>query len=240
MHKSKRIIAIVPAYNEEVHIARVVERTDFRLVDHLLVVDDASTDGTADVARSKGANVLTLPQRSGVGAAIRAGIQLARDQGFDLAVVMAGNNKDNPSEIPRLLDPICDEGFDFVIGSRYLSGGLCGGAMPLYRRVATRLHPFLLGLFARKKLTESTNGFRAFRLDLFDDPRIKLDQPWLDAYGLEVYMLWKVLKLGYKHKEVACTKTYPPRSQSHTKMTPIIGWWSILRPVFLLGLGIRQ
>ena len=240
MHKSKRIIAIVPAYNEEVHIARVVERTDFRLVDHLLVVDDASTDGTADVARSKGANVLTLPQRSGVGAAIRAGIQLARDQGFDLAVVMAGNNKDNPSEIPRLLDPICDEGFDFVIGSRYLSGGGCGGDMPFYRRVATRLHPFLLGLFARKKLTESTNGFRAFRLDLFDDPRIKLDQPWLDAYGLEVYMLWKVLKLGYKHKEVACTKTYPLQSQSHTKMTPIIGWWSILRPVFLLGLGIRQ
>ena len=240
MYKSKRIIAIVPTYNEDGRIARVVERTDFRLVDHLLVVDDASTDRTAEIARSKGADVLTLQRRSGVGAAIRAGIQFARDQGFDLVVVMAGNNKDNPAEIPRLLDPICDEGFDFVIGSRYLSGGRCGGAMPFYRRVATRLHPFLLGLFARKKITESTNGFRAFRLDLLDDPRIRLDQPWLDAYGLEVYMLWKVLKLGYKHKEVPCTKTYPPRCQSHTKMTPIIGWWSILRPVFLLGLGIRQ
>ena len=240
MYKSKRIIAIVPTYNEDGRIARVVERTDFRLVDHLLVVDDASTDRTAEIARSKGADVLTLQRRSGVGAAIRAGIQFARDQGFDLVVVMAGNNKDNPAEIPRLLDPICDEGFDFVIGSRYLSGGRCGGAMPFYRRVATRLHPFLLGLFARKKITESTNGFRAFRLDLLDDPRFRLDQPWLDAYGLEVYMLWKVLKLGYKHKEVPCTKTYPPRCQSHTKMTPIIGWWSILRPVFLLGLGIRQ
>ena len=240
MYKSKRIIAVVPAYNEGIRIGRVVERTDFRLIDHLLVVDDASTDRTAVIARSKGADVLTLQQRSGVGAAIRAGIQFARDQGFDLAVVMAGNNKDNPAEIPRLLDPICDEGFDFVIGSRYLSGGRCGGAMPIYRRLATRLHPFLLGLFAGTKLTESTNGFRAFRLDLLNDPRIKLNQPWLDAYGLEVYMLWKVLKLGYKHKEVACTKTYPPRSQSHTKMKPIIGWWSILRPVFLLGLGIRQ
>ncbi|MCH8243395.1 MAG: glycosyltransferase, partial [Planctomycetes bacterium] len=68
MYKSKRIIAIVPTYNEEGRIARVVERTDFRLVDHLLVVDDASTDRTAEIARGKGADVLTLPRRSGVGA----------------------------------------------------------------------------------------------------------------------------------------------------------------------------
>ena len=82
MYKSKRIIAVVPAYNEGIRIARVVERTDFRLVDHLLVVDDASTDRTADIARRRGADVLTLQQRSGVGAAIR-GAQL----GLKVAVV---------------------------------------------------------------------------------------------------------------------------------------------------------
>ena len=70
---------IVPAYNEGIRIGRVVERTDFRLIDHLLVVDDASTDRTADIARRRGADVLTLQQRSGVGAAIRAGIQFGRD-----------------------------------------------------------------------------------------------------------------------------------------------------------------
>lgn len=240
MYKSKRIITIVPAHNEEVRIARVAERTDFRVTDHLLVVDDASTDRTAEVARTLGADVLTLTERGGVGAAIRAGVCYARENRFDIAVIMAGNNKDDPSEVPRLLDPICDEEFDFVMGSRYLDGGCCGGDMPFYRRVATRLHPFLLGTLARRKITESTNGFRAFKLELFNDARINLDQTWLNAYGLEVYLLWKVLTLGYRYKEVPCTKTYPPKSQGHTKMKPIVGWWSILRPVFLLGFGIRN
>jgi len=240
MYKSKRIITIVPSHNEEVRIRRVAERTDFHVTDLLLVVDDASTDRTAQVARAAGADVLTLTERSGVGAAIRAGISYARENEFDIAVIMAGNNKDDPSEVPRLLDPICDEDFDFVMGSRYMEGGRSGGDMPFYRRVATRLHPYLMGLLARRTITESTNGFRAFKLDLIDDARINLDQTWLNAYGLEVYLLWKVLTLGYRYREVPCTKTYPPKSQSYTKMKPIVGWWSILRPVFLLGFGIRN
>ncbi len=97
-----------------------------------------------------------------------------------------------------------------------------------------------MSLFARTPITESTNGFRAFRVNLMQDRRIHLDQRWLNAYGLEVYLLWKVLTLGYRHKEVPCTKTYPPKSQSYTKMKPIVGWWSILRPVFLLGFGFRH
>ena len=112
--------------------------------------------------------------------------------------------------------------------------------MPRYRRMATRLHPWFMSLFCGKKLTESTNGFRAFRLALLDDARIRIDQRWLDAYGLEVYLLWKAIRLGYQHCEVPCTKTYPARATGFTKMRPIIGWWSILRPVFLLGLGIRR
>ena len=112
--------------------------------------------------------------------------------------------------------------------------------MPVYRSLATRLHPWLLSLFVGKKLTESTNGFRAFKLSILGDPRIRLHQRWLDTYGLEVYLLWKVLKLGYRHKEVPCTKIYPPRSCGYTKMRPVLGWWSILRPIFLLGFGLRN
>ena len=62
----------------------------------------------------------------------------------------------------------------------------------------------------------------------------------MDSYGLEVYLLWKVLKLGYKYAEVPCTKIYPSKRMGYTKMTPIIGWWSILRPVCLLGCGLRH
>lgn len=240
MHKGRRIIIVIPAHNEQAKIGAVVRRCALDLIDTTLVVDDCSTDETARVARLEGATVLTLPRRSGVGAALRTGFVHGFETGHDITVVVAGNNKDNPNEIPRLLDPICDDHFDLVMGSRHMAGGALGGDMPFYRKLATRLHPWLMGLFVGKKLTESTNGFRAFKTSLIHDPRIHLDQRWLDAYGMEVYLLWKVLKLGYKHKEVPCTKIYPPKALGYTKMRPLVGWWSILRPIFLLGTGLRQ
>ena len=239
MYKDRKIIALVPAHNEEVKIGQVVARCDLGLIDTLLVIDDGSTDATADVARSKGATVLSITERAGVGAALRSGLEYARQEGFDIAVIMAGNNKDDPSEIPRLLAPICDQDYDLVMGSRHLSGGAYGGDMPFYRKLATRVHPWIMSRFAGKRLTETTNGFRAFKLSLLDDERINLNQRWLDAYGLEVYLLFKTVKLGYRHTETPCTKIYPPKKQGYTKMKPITGWWSIMRPIFLLGLGLR-
>jgi len=112
--------------------------------------------------------------------------------------------------------------------------------MPGYRKLATRLHPWLMSRFLGKRITESTNGFRAFKLSLLDDPRIDLDQRWLDHYGMEVYLLFKAIKLGYRHVEVPVTKIYPPRAVGNTKMKPVTGWWSILRPVCLLGCGLRH
>jgi len=240
MYKGKKVLAMAPAYNEEQKIGNVVARTPRDVVDCVLVIDDGSTDQTADVARAAGATVLPIGHVAGVGLALRTGLQYARDNGYDIAVIMAGNNKDNPQEIPRLLDPICDEQADLVMGSRYLAGGGYGGDMPLYRKFSTRLHPWLMSLFCGKKITESTNGFRAIRLEALNDPRIDLDQRWLDGYGLEVYMLYKMIKCGKKHVEVPCTKIYPPKKIGNTKMKPVIGWWDILRPVFLLGFGLKR
>ncbi|MBU0718124.1 MAG: glycosyltransferase family 2 protein [Planctomycetes bacterium] len=241
MYKGKNVILVIPAFNEQARIGRVVEGAKNAMPDVVVaVVNDSSTDATGANAQAAGAHVLFHDHRRGVGAALRTGLEYGREESFDIAVIMAGNGKDEPLEIPRLLDPIANDESDFVIGSRYLVGGQLAGATPLYRRWATRLHPFLVSSLLRKRLTESTNGFRAFRLGILDDERINLHQRWLDAYGLEVYLLWKVLQLGYRYKEVPCTKTYPPRSAGYTKMMPIIGWWSILRPIFSLRLGLRS
>jgi dolichol-phosphate mannosyltransferase len=112
--------------------------------------------------------------------------------------------------------------------------------MPLYRRIATRIHPLLFSLCTRKRLTESTNGFRAFKTAILHDPRINWRQDWLDKYELEPYLLYKAITLGYKHTEVPVTKIYPPKSLGYTKMKAIKGWWSILRPVVYLALGIKK
>lgn len=235
-----RVMAASIAHNEAAKIGRVLDRFTPGLVDRIVVVDDASTDGTGAVAESKGAVVLRHERRSGAGAAIRTAIRHAAAEGFDVLVILAGNDKDRPPEIERLLAAIADEGYDFVQGSRYLPGGDYG-RMPFYRRLATGyVHPLLFSLLVRRRFTDTTNGFRAMRLSALADPRIDLDQPWLDKYELEPYLFYKMVRLGHRVAEVPVTKIYPPHELGYTKMKPITGWWSILRPLVLLGLRIKR
>lgn len=241
-----RILVCPVAHNENVKLQRVMERllaSAVRSRADFLVVDDASDDGTTDVIAAfadHGIRTIRHEQRRGVGAAIRTAIHHARREGYDIIVIMAGNDKDEPEEIPRLLAPIEEDGFDLVQGSRYLNGQRTGGDMPFYRKLATRMHPWLLSLITGQRVTDSTNGFRAIRLAVFDDERIDLQQSWLDCYELEPYILFKVLTLGYRYAEAPVTKIYPPRKLGYTKMKPVTGWWSILRPLVLLGLRLKK
>lgn len=228
------------AHNEASKIGRVLDRFTPGLVDQVVVVDDASTDETAAVAEARGAVVLRHARRSGAGAAIRTAIRHALAGGFDILVILAGNDKDRPPEIERLVDAIADGGHDFVQGSRYMKGGSYGN-LPFYRRLATGyVHPLLFSLIVGRRFTDTTNGFRAIRLSALRESKIDLDQAWLDRYELEPYLFYKMVTLGYRVTEVPVTKIYPPHELGYTKMKPITGWWSILRPLVLLGLRIKR
>ncbi len=242
-----KILVCPIAFNEHIKLRRVIERfLESRIHDKVdyLIVDDGSDDGTTQmIAEYKNRRVQTIKhaQRSGVGAAIRTAINHARKEKYDIIVIMAGNDKDNPQEIPFLIEPIIHEGFDLVQGSRYLGKVGSGGQMPLYRKLATRLHPWVFSVFTGRHLTDTTNGFRAIKLSILDDERINLNQDWLDTYELEPYILWKVITLKYKFKEAFVTKIYPPKNLGgYTKMIPLISWWSILKPLFYLRLGIKK
>ena len=242
-----KVLVVPVAYNEKTKLGNVIERflkSQMPLWADYLIVDDGSHDGTTEmIASYKDRGVMSVkhPKRRGVGAAIRTGIEYAATHGYDIIVIMAGNDKDDPQEISRLLEPVFWEHYDLVQGSRYLGKVSSYGQMPFYRKWATRLHPWVFSLFSGRHLTDTTNGFRAIRLKIFDDERINLRQEWLDAYELEPYILWKVITLGYKFKEVFVTKIYPPKKLGgYTKMIPFVSWWSILKPLFYLRLGIKK
>jgi dolichol-phosphate mannosyltransferase len=234
-----RVLAATFAYNEGEKIRRTLARHPQGRSYDLLVHDDGSTDGALN-GIDPGILVLRNETNQGIGASMKRVFQYALDHGYDVLVIHAGNDKDNPLEIPALLEPIARDAADFVQGSRYLAGGGFGN-MPAYRVLGTRVvHPLISSVAARKRITESTNGFRAFRTALLRDPRIDWRQPWLDRYELEPYLLLKAIRLGYRHVEVPVTKIYPPHEIGYTKMRPFVDWWSIIRPIVYLGLGLRK
>jgi dolichol-phosphate mannosyltransferase len=240
MQKPKILVSTF-CYNENVKIERTLNRFPAERDYEVVVIDDGSTDDSVErIKKFRDVLIVSHPRNLGAGAAIRTLHRYALENNYDVVVLVAGNDKDDPLLIPRLLQPILEEGYSFVQGSRYMKGGGYG-KIPFYRVVATKfIHPLLFSLAARRWVTESTNGFRAYRTALLRDPRIDLDQDWLDKYELEPYLYLKAIRLGYRVKEVPVTKVYPPKIEGYTKMKPITGWWSILRPIVYLGLGLKK
>jgi glycosyltransferase involved in cell wall biosynthesis len=153
------LVAVVPAWNEEGAIGGVVD--EIRAFDpaiEVVVVDDASTDRTADVAEEHGATVLRLLFNVGIGGAVQTGFRYARDVGYDTAVRLDGDGQHDASELPKLLGPLRAGKADLVIGSRFVAPG---GTYrpPLARRLGIRVFAALVSLLARERVTDTTSGF---------------------------------------------------------------------------------
>jgi glycosyltransferase involved in cell wall biosynthesis len=156
----RRRIAIVPAFNEEETVARVIE--EIRAFDRgfaIVVVDDGSTDRTGVVAERLGVEVLRLPFNLGIGGAVQTGYQYALDNGFELAVQVDGDGQHNPQEIARLVEPILDGKADMVVGTRFTEGGGYRGTR--LRRVGIHLFAGVVSLMVGQRVTDTTSGFRA-------------------------------------------------------------------------------
>lgn len=227
MISGKRLILVVPAFDEEGKIGEVVRKALTRapFLDTVLVVDDGSRDATAREAESAGATVLKHAVNTGAGGAIRTGCEYAAEHGYDIIVVEGGDDQDDPAFIERLVGPIINDGYDFVQGSRYLYGKL---DIPAFRLITTKGYSVFFSLAAGRRVTDASNGFRAYRTAILKT--INLRQQWLEQYELEPYLLLQTLKQGYRFKEVPVPK-YWPKGKSYSKMVPFKSWWSITRPI---------
>lgn len=226
--------------NEGEKIKRVLHKANDYVHYDVLIIDDGSTDQSLKhIAHNLPITIIIHPTNKGAGYCVREMLSYARDKGYKAILFISGNDKDDAADLKKLMQAI-EEGYDFVQGSRFLPDGKFD-KMPLYRILATKyVHPFLFSLIAGMKITDSTNGFRGMRTSILFDPRIDLNQAWLDKYELEPYLFFKAIQLGYKVKEVPVTKIYPPKEEGYSKMRPFSGWWSILRPLVFLGLRIKQ
>ena len=154
-------VAIIPAFDEAATIGATLDemRTahpDLRAV----VVDDGSTDGTGDIARRHGAEVLTMPFNLGIGAALRAGFRYADDTGAAWAVQVDADGQHDPSQIAALVEPI-GRGADLVVGSRFAAEGN-DYEVGRIRRRAMSLLTLTLHALSGRSFTDTSSGFRAF------------------------------------------------------------------------------
>lgn len=157
---SGRIVAVVPAFDEEAAIAAVVAGIrEFDPEIDVVVVDDGSADGTADAAAAAGAIVVRLPFNLGIGAAVQTGFRYALEQDYDFAVRLDGDGQHDPTELPKLLEPLERGEADVVTGSRFRSEG--SYRPPLGRRLGITWFAKLVSLLSRQRVTDTTSGFQA-------------------------------------------------------------------------------
>jgi len=188
-----RVSFIVPAYNEAATIGEVLARVEALDLDkQVVVVDDGSTDGTAEIAEAKGAKVIRQENR-GKGAAIRAAIPVIDG---DIAVIQDADMEYDPSEVPELIEPIRRGAADVVFGSR-LSGGRPQRAYLFWHLVGNRFLSLLTNVLYNTTLSDMETGYKAFRADILRSLDLREDdfaiEPEITAKvclrGLRIYEL---------------------------------------------------
>jgi glycosyltransferase involved in cell wall biosynthesis len=157
-----RKIAIVPAYNESATVARVVGEIHAQTPGFdAVVIDDGSTDDTAQAARAAGAAVVRHPFNLGIGGAMQSGYQYALEHGYDLAVQVDGDGQHDPREIARLLDHLyANPELDMVTGSRFLVRTADGYRSSRSRRLGIRVFARVLSAIMGQPVSDPTSGFR--------------------------------------------------------------------------------
>ena len=208
MYKTRRVCVVVPAFNEAESVSGVI-RTMPPIVDDIVVVDDASTDGTSDVALSVGdprVRIVRHPRNSGVGAAIVTGHQKALELRADVCVVMAGDGQMDPTYLPSLLDAVTDGGYDFAKGNRFLTRGTLAGMPP--HRVAGSIILTFLTKFASGywHIFDPQNGYTAVTADALE--ALPLDRLRKD-YLFENDILCELYIRGFRVKDVPIPARYP-------------------------------
>ncbi len=199
MTKKPRILVVIPAYNEASNVGKVVAEVcrDATSVD-VVVVDDGSTDGTAAAARRAGAVVLRLPCNLGMFEAVRTGFVYAERRGYDITIQVDADGQHVPAEIGRLVQPVVEEGYDVVVGSRYLTRG--GYRTPFFRKCGIVLFAWLTSKMVGQRITDTTCGFRAYNrrattmFSRYDSTEFR------DSVGLVI-----IARAGLKIKEIPVT-----------------------------------
>ena len=238
-----RTLIIIPTYLEAENIADVLGQVRAAVPGaDVLVVDDASPDGTADLARAAGqelgqVDVLVREAKGGLGGAYRAGFKRAFAEGYDVVVQMDADLSHPPARLPVLLAEV-EKGADISIGSRYVTGGRTTN-WPLVRIVLSRVGNFYASTVLGLGVHDATAGFRAYRADILET--VEASATKATGYGFQLELSYRAHRLGARIVEVPIT--FNDRVRGVSKMSwhiigeamSLVTWWGLRDRVLRRG-----
>lgn len=213
MYNSRKIVVVMPAYNAAKTLRRTYEEVMATgIVDQVIIVDDASRDETASLARElPRTSVHVHPRNLGYGGNQKTCYAAALDAGADVVIMVHPDYQYTPALIPAMASLVAGDVYACVIGSRILGGQALRGGMPLWKYLANRALTFAENVLLGAKLSEYHTGYRAFSRELLEHI------PWRgnsDDFVFDNQMLAQILWQGYVVAEISCPTKYFPEASS--------------------------
>ena len=213
MFRNQKIVVVMPAYNAAQTLRRTYDEVvEQGIVDAIILVDDASRDETAAIARSlPGVKVHVHPANSGYGGNQKTCYRLALAEGADIVIMLHPDYQYTPRLIPAMASLIANGLHPCVLGSRILGGHALAGGMPVWKYVANRFLTFAENLLLGAKLSEYHTGYRAFSRQILETVNLQDNS---DDFVFDNQMLAQILWHGFTIGEVSCPTKYFPEASS--------------------------
>jgi glycosyltransferase involved in cell wall biosynthesis len=211
MLENKKITVVMPAYNAASTLERTLREINRSVVDEIILVDDASRDGTVEEAKRLGLRTIVHDKNRGYGGNQKTCYTAALQTGADVVVMLHPDYQYTPKLLTAMASLIAVDEFDVVLGSRILSGGALKGGMPVYKYVANRLLTATENVVTGAKLSEYHTGYRAFSREVLTSLPLLENS---DDFVFDAQMLAQCLYFGYRVGEVSCPTRYEADSSS--------------------------
>lgn len=212
MIEQQKVVVVLPAYNAERTLSATLAEIPAGVVDDVVLVDDASSDDTADLARELGLeHVLVHDRNRGYGANQKTCYAKALSLDADIVVMLHPDYQYTPRLIPAMAGLVASGQFQAVLGSRILGGGALAGGMPMYKYVANRLLTAFQNFCTGAKLSEYHTGYRAFSRTLLEQIDFASDS---DDFLFDNQMLARIIYSGERIGEITCPTKYFPEASS--------------------------
>jgi glycosyltransferase involved in cell wall biosynthesis len=211
MLAGKKIAVILPAYNAALTLQRTYDEIPRDIVDDIILTDDASSDGTGELARTLGIHTLTHSRNRGYGGNQKTCYAAALERGADIVVMLHPDYQYAPRLVTAMASMIASEEFDVVLGSRILGRGALVGGMPVYKYIANRALTLLQNLALGQKLSEYHTGYRAWSRAVLET--LPLDRCSND-FIFDNQMLAMAICRDFRVGEISCPTRYFPEASS--------------------------